>query len=93
MIQKDNVLKVWDNIVKIAQKNIFENIDDSDDGPTQSLQKDNVLKVWDNIVNIAKKYFWDFFKNIDDSDDGPTQGSTNCGAFSQHDFIQNYFLW
>ena len=21
------------------------------------------------------------------------QGSTNCGAFSQQDFIQNYFLW
>ena len=20
------------------------------------------------------------------------QGSTNCGAFSQHDFIQNFFL-
>ena len=53
------ILLLVDNIVEFV-----DNIDDSQDGPTQSLQKDDITLV-DNIV--------EFVDNIDDSEDGPTQ--------------------
>ena len=80
----DNVNNII-NVNNDVDKNIVEfnnNIDDSDDGPTQSQQKDHILEAVNNIIkvnnivnvnNYVDKNIVEFDNNIDDSDAGPTQ--------------------